>query len=69
MRLLYLRANPAVLRARLEQRVGHFMPASLLDSQLQTLEEPAADERPITVCVESPVDETVADALAALPRC
>ncbi len=69
VRLLYLRADAAVLRARLERRVGHFMPASLLDSQLQTLEEPAPDERPITVCVESTVDETVADALAALPRC
>ena len=67
VRLLYLRADPAVLRARLERRVGHFMPASLLDSQLQTLEEPAADERPITVCVESTLDQTVAEALAALP--
>ncbi len=68
VRLLYLRADPAVLRERLERRTGHFMPASLLDSQLQTLEEPAADERPIIVCVESVLDQTVAEALSALPR-
>ena len=38
---------------------GHFMPASLLDSQLATLEPPAADERAITVSIERPVEEIV----------
>ncbi|MGE0861033.1 MAG: gluconokinase [Gammaproteobacteria bacterium] len=33
-----------VLRERLRRRTGHFMPASLLDSQLRTLERPTADE-------------------------
>ncbi len=68
VRLLYLKANPVVLEARLEKRTGHFMPASLLESQLRTLEEPAPDEHPITVCVESSLDQTIAEALAALPR-
>ena len=44
------------------------MPASLLESQLKTLEEPTPDEHPITVCVESTLQQTVAEALAALPR-
>jgi gluconokinase len=30
-----------VLRQRLAGRVGHFMPPALLESQLETLEEPA----------------------------
>ena len=68
VRLLYLKANPAVLEERLEKRTGHFMPASLLESQIKTLEEPAPDEHPITVCVESTLDQTVAEALEALPR-
>ena len=66
VRLLYLKADPAVLKRRLEARVGHFMPASLLQSQLDTLEEPGCEERPIVVCVESTLDQTVAEALAAL---
>ncbi len=68
VRLLYLKADASVLEERLHRRTGHFMPADLLESQLATLEEPAADEYPITVCVESALAQTVAEALAALPR-
>jgi carbohydrate kinase (thermoresistant glucokinase family) len=38
-----------VLRARLTARKGHFMSASMLDSQLAILEKPDADERAILV--------------------
>jgi carbohydrate kinase (thermoresistant glucokinase family) len=38
-----------VLAARLAERKEHYMPASLLDSQLATLEPPAANERIIVV--------------------
>ena len=37
---IYLRATKAQILERLNKREGHFMPASLLDSQLATLEEP-----------------------------
>lgn len=47
VRFVYLRGRPEVFRARLQARRGHFMPASLLDSQFATLEEPDADERAI----------------------
>ena len=36
-----LDGDPAVLRARLEGRQGHYMKADMLDSQLATLERPA----------------------------
>lgn len=39
----------AVLEERMRGRVDHFMPAALLDSQLQTLESLEADERGIRV--------------------
>ena len=38
VRFLHLTGAPALLHARMEQRGGHFMPASLLDSQLAALE-------------------------------
>ncbi len=41
LRFVYLRGDYATLHARMESRAGHFMPASLLRSQLETLEEPA----------------------------
>lgn len=44
VRFIYLSGTPATLRARLAQRRGHFMPPSLLDSQLATLEPPTEDE-------------------------
>ena len=68
VRLLYLKADRSLLEERLRQRQGHFMPPSLLESQLDTLEEPAPDERPIEVHVEGTVEQTVAEAWAALPR-
>ena len=37
------------LRARLLKRPGHFMPASLLDSQLEALEVPGDDEEAVLV--------------------
>ena len=40
VRFVHLKGDPALIRARLAQRRGHYMPASLLDSQLATLEEP-----------------------------
>ena len=40
VRFVYLDVPPEVLKARLEQRRGHFAPPSLLPSQLEALEEP-----------------------------
>ena len=43
------------------------MPASLLQSQLHTLEEPTPDEHPIVVNVDGTLDQTVQAALTHLP--
>ncbi|AFC87419.1 gluconokinase [Frateuria aurantia] len=48
VRFVYLDIPRQVLQQRLQAR-HHFMPASLLDSQLQTLEPPTADEAPVVV--------------------
>ena len=64
VRLVYLTAPPALIAERLAGRRGHFMPASLLESQLATLEPPDPDENALTVAVDAPV-ETVVERIAA----
>jgi gluconokinase len=63
---VFLDGPLATLRARIGGRRGHFMPASLLDSQLATLERPTPDERAVTVSIEPPLDEVVAAAMRGL---
>ena len=59
--LVYLRGDPAMIRRRLNERQHHFMPASLLDSQFATLEEPGTDERPIVLDAAKSAPELVAE--------
>jgi gluconokinase len=54
--IVYLRVRPPVLAERLERRAGHFMAPSLLESQLETLEEPI---EAIWIDGEQPPDEIV----------
>lgn len=63
-----LHADEDVLRDRVAHRKGHFMPPSLLESQLATLEPPAADEHALTLDATRDVDRNVADACAWLAR-
>jgi carbohydrate kinase (thermoresistant glucokinase family) len=66
VRLVYLRGDRQVIGRRLAARKGHFMPASLLDSQLAVLEEPGEDERPVVVDVAMPPRRVVAAILERL---
>ncbi|TAM68327.1 MAG: gluconokinase [Microbacteriaceae bacterium] len=63
---LLLSGSREVLSRRLEGRSGHFMPASLLDSQLATLEPLQSDERSVIVDIDAPVDQVVAAAVAGV---
>jgi gluconokinase len=44
LKLVFLDGPPELIAERLRRRSGHYMPASLLDSQLATLERPDSDE-------------------------
>lgn len=55
-RWVYLHAPASLIRERLQKRLGHFMPAALLESQLGTLEEP---DDAFTVEVTQPPDVLV----------
>lgn len=54
-----LDGSPELLRQRLDDRRGHFMPASLLDSQLKTLEPLQEDEAGFRVSIAPPLEEIV----------
>ena len=64
VRLVYLKADPALLRARVTQRRDHYMPATLVDSQIATLEEPSG----AVVVDASQPPEGIVDELAARIR-
>lgn len=60
---VYLRITPETASARLNTRTGHYMPASLVGSQFEILEEP---EAAVTINGELPLSEVCASALAAV---
>ena len=64
-RLVYLHAPKAVLAERVAKRKHKYMPASLLDSQLATLEPP---RNAIDVDVSGDIESAVSAILAALQR-
>ena len=68
LQLVFLDGSPALLASRMAARPGHFMPTSLLDSQLTTLEQPGSDEHALTVDVAIPVAELVPSLVASLER-
>jgi gluconokinase len=51
VRLVFLKGDQELIARRIAARDDHFMPPALLDSQFATLEEPAADEHPLTVSI------------------
>ena len=67
-RFVHLVVPRTVLGARVASRPGHFMPASLVDSQLETLEPLEADEPGVLVDSEGGVTATADRAIAALER-
>ncbi|ACC71749.1 gluconokinase [Paraburkholderia phymatum] len=60
---VYLKGTRELLQERLQTRTGHFFDPSLLQSQLDTLEEPGEDEA-ITVSIELTPEEIVDKTLA-----
>ena len=63
---VHLHGTRELLHKRMAARPGHFMPLSLLDSQLETLEELQPDEASVVVDIATPVKQIVDDAVAAL---
>jgi gluconokinase len=60
LRLVHLHGSRELLGQRVASRSGHYMPPSLLDSQLATLEPPAADEAALVIDIEATTEQIVA---------
>ena len=54
-----LQASLSVLEKRMSNRQGHFMPSSLLTSQIKTLEIPNEVENSLIVDVDKPVEDII----------
>ena len=63
---LYLSIERDTLEQRVQSRQDHFMPVSLLDSQLETLEAPTSDETDVIAIASTDVDATLMRALHAM---
>ena len=67
VRFVFLDGERETIEARMATRSGHYMPTSLLTSQLATLERPGRDERGVlTLSIERAVAEIVDAAVRAL---
>ncbi|MFJ3033818.1 gluconokinase [Curtobacterium pusillum] len=55
-----------LIEDRMSQRSGHFMPTSLLASQLATLEPPQADEAHVTIAADRTPQEESAEVIDRL---
>ena len=66
VQFVLLDGHRSLLLARMNARKDHYMPPSLLDSQLATLERPDADEQAIIVSIDQDVPAIVAAIEAAL---
>jgi len=64
--LIYLRGSRDLIGGRMQRRKNHFMPPALLDSQFDTLEEPAPDEHAIVIDIGGPADAVLKDAIRQL---
>lgn len=56
---LHLSGSPDVIGKRQASRPGHFMPATMLGSQFETLEPLEPDERGVTIDVDQSIDSIV----------
>ncbi|GAA1445887.1 gluconokinase [Nocardiopsis tropica] len=65
---LHLEGTEEVIAARMVERAGHFMPASLLMTQLRTLERLEPEEAGSAVDVHADLEAVVEAALKTLPK-
>jgi gluconokinase len=63
LRFLFLNGDKALMRSRVAERKGHYMPASLIDSQFAALEPPEGEGDVVTLAADadlaSDLDETI----------
>jgi len=68
LRFVFLKGSRELLEVRMGERTGHFMPLSLLQTQLATLESPEGEPGVVTVDIDATLDEIVDRASAGLKK-
>ena len=63
---VHVAGDGSLIEDRMSQRSGHFMPTSLLASQLATLEPPQADEAHVTIAADRTPEEESAEVIDRL---
>ncbi|SOC86497.1 shikimate kinase [Curtobacterium sp. 314Chir4.1] len=63
---VHVAGDGSLIEDRMSQRSGHFMPTSLLASQLATLEPPQADEAHVTIAADRTPREESAEVIDRL---
>jgi len=64
VRFIFLKGSRSLIEKRISTRQGHFMPPSLIESQLSTLEEPHSDEHAWLYEIEWSPEDIVTDIVA-----
>jgi len=65
LRFAHLTGPRGMIAARMQTRIGHYMPITLLDSQLRDLEPLQPGEAGITLDITQPPETLVADIIAS----
>lgn len=65
---LYLKVPQEVLQHRVANRQHHYMPSSLLPTQLATLEEPGPDEQVLEVVETDSIEGTIEAVIARIEQ-
>ena len=68
MRFAHLHGPRALIESRMAARAGHYMPTSLLDSQLASLEPLQADEAGIVLDISKDPSELVREILKTIKQ-
>ena len=66
LRFLYLEGDKELMRERVGGRKGHYMPASLIDSQFATLEEPRGEGDVVTLAADADLKRDLPDTIRRL---
>ncbi|GAA5231448.1 gluconokinase [Massilia kyonggiensis] len=66
LRFAHLQGPRGMIAARMQTRIGHYMPITLLDSQLRDLEPLQPDEAGITLDITQPPEALVASIIASI---
>ncbi|QEG20308.1 gluconokinase [Mariniblastus fucicola] len=66
VKFVHLTGSKATIASRLADRKGHYMPETMLQSQLDTIESPTGENGAVEVSIEQTVDQIVSQAMELL---